>query len=115
MAAKPRGPTNPAHQPHPPRLFPVFMGNARFTGPHTVQVDGMASPITFKKAMVATGASAAVPPIPGLRAVPHLTNNDFFNLEELPPRLVLVGCVCRFLALTLRPSFAGIASAEPRP
>ena len=47
--------------------------------------------IRFTKAMVATGASAAVPPIPGLRAVPHLTNNDFFNLEELPPRMVLVG------------------------
>ena len=23
--------------------------------------------------------------------MPHLTNNDFFNLEELPPRMVLIG------------------------
>jgi len=69
----------------------IFIGDARFTGPHEVSVEGVVAPIKFKKAMVATGASAAVPPIPGLRSVPHLTNNDFFNLEALPPRLLLIG------------------------
>jgi len=69
----------------------VFQGNARFIGPDSVAVDGMDAPIFFDYAMVATGASAAVPPIPGLRSVPHLTNNDFFNLEELPPRMCLIG------------------------
>ena len=63
----------------------IFLGDASFTGPNAVMVEGMSAPIVFDKAMIATGASAAVPPIPGLRAVPHLTNNDFFNLEELPP------------------------------
>lgn len=69
----------------------IFLGNAQFAGPDSVVVEGMEQPIFFDKAMVATGASAAVVPIPGLRSVPHLTNNDFFNLEELPPRMCLIG------------------------
>jgi pyruvate/2-oxoglutarate dehydrogenase complex dihydrolipoamide dehydrogenase (E3) component len=69
----------------------IFIGDAKFTGPNTIQVSGMDQPLVFKKAMIATGASAAVPPVPGLQTVPHLTNNNFFNLTELPPRLVLIG------------------------
>jgi pyruvate/2-oxoglutarate dehydrogenase complex dihydrolipoamide dehydrogenase (E3) component len=69
----------------------IFIGDAKFSGPNTIQVEGMDAPLVFKKAMIATGASAAVPPIPGLREVPHLTNNNFFNLTELPPRLILIG------------------------
>jgi len=37
-------------------------------------------------------ASAAIPPIPGLRDVPHLTNSNFFNLTALPKRMVVIGC-----------------------
>ena len=69
----------------------IFLGDAKFGGPDHVIVEGMDAPIYFDYAMIATGASAAVPPIPGLRSVPHLTNNDFFNLEELPPRMCLIG------------------------
>merc|ERR1719440_80656 len=59
--------------------------------------------IFLGNAMVATGASAAVPPVPGLRSVPHLTNNDFFNLEELPPRMCLIGAgpICIEMAQTM--------------
>lgn len=32
-----------------------------------------------------------IPPIPGFSGVPHLTNNNFFNLTALPPRLVVIG------------------------
>eukprot|EP00041_Stephanoeca_diplocostata_P035103 m.1226405 g.1226405 ORF g.1226405 m.1226405 type:complete len:376 (+) comp24637_c0_seq8:1000-2127(+) len=41
--------------------------------------------------MIATGASAMIPPIPGFTDVPHLTNNNFFNLTALPPRLIVIG------------------------
>jgi len=41
--------------------------------------------------MIATGASAAIPPIPGLVAAPHLTNNNIFNMTELPPRMIVIG------------------------
>lgn len=46
---------------------------------------------TTTQAMVATGASAAVPPVPGLKDTPHLTNSNFWNLEELPPRMGVIG------------------------
>lgn len=54
--------------------------------------DGSTKILKFKKAMVATGASAAIPPVPGLRDTPHLTNSSFFNLTELPPSMLVIGC-----------------------
>lgn len=41
--------------------------------------------------MVATGASAAIIPIKGLKETPHLTNSNFWNLEDLPPRMGVIG------------------------
>ena len=41
--------------------------------------------------MIATGARAAAPPIPGLAAAGYLTNETLFTLTELPERLVVVG------------------------
>merc|ERR1712072_177182 len=73
----------------------IFLGRGEFTGGNTVKVQHASAgdvEITFDKAMIATGASAAVPPIPGLQATPHLTNMTFFNLTELPKRMLVVGC-----------------------
>ena len=42
-------------------------------------------------AVVATGGTAAVPNIPGLRQAPYLTNATVFNLTELPARLGVIG------------------------
>jgi len=47
--------------------------------------------LRFRKAVIATGGRAKVPPIPGLDQVPYLTNASLFNLCELPPRFVVVG------------------------
>eukprot|EP00639_Heterosigma_akashiwo_P003670 CAMPEP_0194570074 /NCGR_PEP_ID=MMETSP0292-20121207/7533_1 /TAXON_ID=39354 /ORGANISM="Heterosigma akashiwo, Strain CCMP2393" /LENGTH=588 /DNA_ID=CAMNT_0039420447 /DNA_START=28 /DNA_END=1794 /DNA_ORIENTATION=+ len=71
----------------------VFLGHAEFAGPDTVRVSGANGDVTlrFDKAMVATGASAAIVPIPGLVGAPHLTNANFFNLTELPPRVAVIG------------------------
>lgn len=41
--------------------------------------------------MVATGASASIPPVTGLKDMPHITNSNFWNLEELPPRMGVIG------------------------
>jgi len=68
----------------------VFLGHAQFTSDNTVEVGGKT--LVFDKAMIATGASAAIPPIPGLVGMPHLTNANFFNLTDLPPRVSIVGC-----------------------
>jgi pyruvate/2-oxoglutarate dehydrogenase complex dihydrolipoamide dehydrogenase (E3) component len=67
----------------------VFFGEARFSGPDTVEVDRVE--LRFAKAVIATGARAAVPPIPGLEEAGYLTNATVFNLTELPRRLAILG------------------------
>jgi len=68
----------------------VYFGSARFSGPDSVDVNG--TEIRFAKAVIATGARAAVPPIPGLEETGFLTNHNVFNLTEQPHRLAVVGC-----------------------
>jgi pyruvate/2-oxoglutarate dehydrogenase complex dihydrolipoamide dehydrogenase (E3) component len=67
----------------------VFLGQARFTGRETVEVGGRT--LRFAKAVIATGARAARPPIPGLDAAGYLTNETVFTLTELPRRLAVIG------------------------
>lgn len=67
----------------------VFLGQATFTSSNTVQVGEQT--LSFRKAVIATGARAAAPPIPGLADVPHLTNETLFSLTELPRRLGVIG------------------------
>ena len=67
----------------------VFFGEARFTGPDTVEVGGRV--LRFRRAVIATGARAAVPDIPGLAEAGFLTNETVFTLTELPPRLAVIG------------------------
>lgn len=43
------------------------------------------------RVVLCTGSSPAVPPIPGLEAVPHLTNETLFELDRLPARLLVLG------------------------
>jgi pyruvate/2-oxoglutarate dehydrogenase complex dihydrolipoamide dehydrogenase (E3) component len=67
----------------------VFMGEGRFVDGHTVEVAG--ERLNFKKAVIATGARAAAPPIEGLQAISYLTNETVFSLTELPQRLAVIG------------------------
>jgi pyruvate/2-oxoglutarate dehydrogenase complex dihydrolipoamide dehydrogenase (E3) component len=67
----------------------VFLGQARFTGPETVEVAGKT--LRFHKAVVATGARAHHPDIPGLSEVGFLTNESVFALTRLPARLAVIG------------------------
>ncbi len=67
----------------------VFIGKGTFTGKKTIEVNG--TTLTFAKAIVATGGTAAIPSIPGLQDAPYLTNATIFNLTELPPRLGVIG------------------------
>ena len=67
----------------------VRTATARFTGPHSAEIDG--TPLRFRQALVATGASPAVPPIPGLNDVDHLTSDTVWGLNELPAELVVLG------------------------
>ena len=67
----------------------VFLGDATFTGPDTLEVDGRR--LHFRRAVIATGARAASLPIPGLAEAGYLTNETVFSLTELPRRLVVIG------------------------
>jgi len=67
----------------------VFFGQAQFLDSETIEVDG--TPLKFRSAVIATGARAAAPPIPGLDQVDSLTNETIFSLTELPPRLGIIG------------------------
>jgi pyruvate/2-oxoglutarate dehydrogenase complex dihydrolipoamide dehydrogenase (E3) component/uncharacterized membrane protein YdjX (TVP38/TMEM64 family) len=67
----------------------VYLGEARFTTPTTIEVDGR--PLEFSRAVIATGARAAAPPVPGLADVDYLTNETIFWLTELPHHLAIIG------------------------
>ncbi|TMV03264.1 dihydrolipoamide dehydrogenase [Ruegeria sediminis] len=47
--------------------------------------------ISARRIVIATGSSPMVPPIPGLDAVPYLTNETLFDLREKPEHLLIVG------------------------
>ncbi|MBI4169418.1 MAG: mercuric reductase [Acidobacteria bacterium] len=67
----------------------VFLGEGRFAGPEAVEVGG--ARLVFRRAVIATGARAALPPVPGLDEAEPLTNETIFWIEELPRRLVVIG------------------------
>lgn len=67
----------------------VFLGEGRFTGPTTLSVGGQT--LEFSRAVIATGARAAAPPIPGIEEIGYLTNETLFSLTELPRRLLVIG------------------------
>ena len=64
-------------------------GEARIVDPWTVEVEGRR--LTARDIVVATGAAPFVPPLPGLDAVPYLTSENLWDLEELPGRLIVLG------------------------
>ena len=67
----------------------VFLGAGRFTGPESISVGDAV--LHFRKAVIATGARAARPDIPGLADVGFLTNETVFTLTQLPSRLAVIG------------------------
>lgn len=69
--------------------FEVRPGQARFTGPDTLEVDGAA--VLAGAFVVATGAVPAVSDLRGLDGVEFLTSTTAMELAELPASLVVVG------------------------
>jgi pyruvate/2-oxoglutarate dehydrogenase complex dihydrolipoamide dehydrogenase (E3) component len=67
----------------------VFLGAGRFTGIDSVEV-GDAN-LRFARAVIATGARATRPNLPGLADTGFLTNETVFNLTTLPRRLAVLG------------------------
>ena len=67
----------------------VFLGSARFTGTQSISVDGVE--LRFRRAVIATGARAAAPPVSGLAEAGYLTNETVFSLTERPAHLLVIG------------------------
>ncbi|MBL4767495.1 MAG: mercuric reductase, partial [Rhodobacteraceae bacterium] len=67
----------------------VFLGDGHFVSGDMIEVGGQQ--LKFHRAVIATGARASLPPIPGLADVGALTNESLFSLEELPKRLIVIG------------------------
>ncbi|MGH3688217.1 MAG: dihydrolipoyl dehydrogenase family protein [Pseudonocardiaceae bacterium] len=67
----------------------VLLGGATFRDPHTLRVGDQ--DITAKFVLIASGSRPAVPDITGLAEVGYLTNEDVFDLSDLPGRLAVIG------------------------
>ncbi|MCU0551376.1 MAG: mercuric reductase [Leptolyngbya sp. Prado105] len=67
----------------------VFLGEARFLDPDRIQAGDRV--LKFKKAVIATGARASDPQIPGLAQAGYLTNETVFSLTDRPRRLAVIG------------------------
>ncbi|HEY4773147.1 MAG TPA: mercuric reductase [Steroidobacteraceae bacterium] len=68
----------------------LYFGTGAFIGPSRLKVDDEAV-LTFRKALVATGAQPLRPQIPGLEEAGYRTNETIFNLEATPARLLVIG------------------------
>ncbi len=67
----------------------VFLGHGQFVSPDTIEVDGRR--LHFRRAVIAMGARASAPPIPGLAEADYLTNETLYDLTDLPGRLIVIG------------------------
>lgn len=69
----------------------LLSGQARFTGPQTVQLDG-GTTVQAKAFVIATGSEAVRPPeLQAALGDKLITTDELFFLEELPRRLAIVG------------------------
>jgi pyruvate/2-oxoglutarate dehydrogenase complex dihydrolipoamide dehydrogenase (E3) component len=67
----------------------VARGRGELTAPGRLRVDG--ADLTAHHVIIATGATAALPPVPGLDAIGALTNETVFALDHRPDHLAVVG------------------------
>ena len=67
-----------------------IQGEAKITSPWTVQIDGGRT-LSTRAIVIAAGARALVPPIPGIENTRLLTSDTVWELRELPQRLVVLG------------------------
>jgi len=95
--------------------FTVCPGRAEFIDPASITCDGRR--IRARHYIIATGASPAIPPIPGLRDAGYLTSTTALELREPPRELVVIGANSiglemgqLFMRLGARVTFLDVAS-----
>lgn len=74
-----------------PSLDLIF-GEARFTAPRTIEVDGERRlRITADRVFINVGSRPVKPPIAGLDRVPALDSTTIMELDEVPRHLLIIG------------------------
>jgi len=89
----------------------VVHGEARFKDGHTLTVtmtEGGERLVPFDRCLIATGASASVPPVPGLKETPYWTSTEALASDRIPPRLAVIGS--SVVAVELAQAFARLGS-----
>ena len=89
----------------------VLHGTARFKDGHTLTVqlnDGGQREVSFDRCLIGTGASAAIPPVPGLKDTPYWTSTEALVSDSIPPRLVVIGA--SVVSVELAQAFARLGS-----
>jgi len=89
----------------------VLRGEARFKDARTLTVataDGSTCEVNFDRCLIATGASPAIPPIPGLADTPYWTSTEALASDTLPERLAVIGS--SVVAVELAQAFARLGS-----
>jgi pyruvate/2-oxoglutarate dehydrogenase complex dihydrolipoamide dehydrogenase (E3) component len=84
----------------------VVCAQAAFTGDRTVSGGGVT--VQAPLVVINTGTSSILPDIPGLAGTPYLTNRNFFDMQQLPSRLLVVGG--GYIALELGQGMARLGS-----
>jgi pyruvate/2-oxoglutarate dehydrogenase complex dihydrolipoamide dehydrogenase (E3) component len=69
--------------------FVLGEGKAEFLDKKTVKVGD--KQYTAKKIFIASGTRPYIPPIPGIKDVPQLTNLNLFEQESIPDSLTIIG------------------------
>ncbi|MFQ5640171.1 MAG: dihydrolipoyl dehydrogenase family protein [bacterium] len=71
----------------------ILEGKAHFKDAHTVEISNATRTkfLTFRSAIITSGGSPLVLPIPGLQETGFLTNETIFELEKQPAHLVILG------------------------
>ena len=89
----------------------MLHGEARFLDRHNLVVTqsaGGGQTVSFDQCLVATGASPAVPLIPGLKDTPYWTSTEALASEDIPARLAIIGS--SVVAVELAQAFARLGS-----
>lgn len=89
-----RGAVKKVYDSHPARVFEnagisVLFGSPRFLDNRRIDLDGRT--ISSKHFMLCTGSSAFVPALEGLSSTPFFTNENVFEIEELPSSMIVLG------------------------
>ena len=89
----------------------MLRGEARFKDDSNLIVrlnDGGERKIPFDRCLIATGASPAIPPIPGLKDTPYWTSTEALESSMIPQRLAVIGS--SVVAVELAQAFARLGS-----